>query len=207
MLERELTSIWMVLPSHSGDCQTSSPTWFLLFQLRSTMPWKQFSFFAAYKYLRLSWLLTVETAALVTWVQSKEPLLRRAESDVYKNLLICLLLLPLSSDKRPLHTEPEFHIVARQHLISNEKCFTSLYSRMCLLEKFAQNVLVNYYWFKRFMIHYLSNPRKPSSQHGQEVLSCLYVCISIGNHTRMTADGITGSRLAWRQLRTEWVKK
>lgn len=91
-------------------------------------------------------------------MQSKEPLLRRAESDVYKNLLICLLLLPLSSDKRPLHTEPEFHIVARQHLISNEKCFTSLYSRMCLLEKFAQNVLVNYYWFKRFMIHYLSNP-------------------------------------------------
>lgn len=55
VLERELASIWMMLPSHSGDCQAFSSTWLLLFQLRSVMPRKQFFFFAAYKYL--NWLL------------------------------------------------------------------------------------------------------------------------------------------------------
>lgn len=69
---------------------------------------------------------------------------------------------------------------------------------MLLLEKSVQSVLVNYYLRISLYVVCQINPKKSSSQHGQEVFSCLYVCISFRNHTRTITDGVTGSRIAQR---------
>lgn len=107
-------------------------------------------------------------------------------------------LLPLSPDKKALGIGPKLHIRAKSYLIWNEKWFTLLYAQTFLLEKFVQNVLVNYCLRVSWYVVCQINPKKPSFQHGQEVFSCLYVCISFRNHTRMIADGVTGSRIAQR---------
>lgn len=120
------------------------------------------------------------------------------EQCLQKTFPLFLFLLPLSPDKKALGIGPKLHIRAKSYLIWNDKCFTLLYAQMLLLEKFVQNVLVNYYLRVSWYVACQINPKKPSSQHGQEVFSCLYVCISFRNHTRMITDGVTGSRIAQR---------